>query len=53
MKLIKTLLCDFLMITIAPEVMLKFHKNKLNKEDGNNLSKYATWVITLVDKIGG
>ena len=50
MKLIKTLFCDLLMLSIAPEVMLKFHKDKLREE---NLSKYATWVITLVDKLGG
>lgn len=52
MKLIKTLFCDLLMLTIAPEVILKFHRNKLNKEEGN-LSKYANFIINLIDKIEG
>lgn len=52
MKLIKTLFCDLLMLTILPELFIEFNSNKIDKESNKNISKYANWVINLVDKIG-
>lgn len=44
----KDLLLDFLVLTTAPELLLRFMFNPQSLEDGN-VSKYAKWVY---NKIG-
>lgn len=39
----KDLLLDFLVLTTAPELLLRFIFNPQSLEDGN-VSKYAQWV---------
>jgi hypothetical protein len=41
--MLKDLLLDFLVLTTAPELLLRFIFNPQSLEDGN-VSKYAQWV---------
>ena len=46
--MLKDLLLDFLVLTTAPELLLRFIFNPQSLEDGN-VSKYAQWAY---NKIG-
>ena len=51
-KIFKKIISDLLMFTILPEFFIKFNSNKIDKESNKNISKYANWVINIVEKIG-